>query len=84
VYASQLPLTATVQRAYGQPVMSGPLLRPGMDALTGNCQGGMMTANPAADETRCPQASDGYHCSHWQKGTGRCCACGQNSSEASG
>ena len=39
-----------------------------------------MTANPAADETRCPQTGDGYHCHHWQKGTGRCCACGQNPS----
>jgi chromosome partitioning protein len=34
VYASQLPLTVAVQRAYGQPVMSGPLLRFGVDLLT--------------------------------------------------
>jgi chromosome partitioning protein len=34
VYASQLPLTVAVQRAYGQPVASGPLLRFGVDLLT--------------------------------------------------
>jgi chromosome partitioning protein len=34
VYASQLPLTVAVQRAYGQPVTSGPLLRFGIDLLT--------------------------------------------------
>jgi chromosome partitioning protein len=33
VYASQLPLTVSVQRAYGHPVMSGPLLRFGVDLL---------------------------------------------------
>lgn len=34
VYASQLPLTVSVQRAYGQPLASGPLLRFGIDLLT--------------------------------------------------
>jgi hypothetical protein len=24
----------------------------------------------------CPETSDGYHCTHWQEGTSRCCACG--------
>jgi hypothetical protein len=33
VYASQLPFTVTVQRAYGQAV-TGPLLRFGIDLLT--------------------------------------------------
>jgi chromosome partitioning protein len=33
VYATELPLTVAVQRAYGQP-LSGPLLRFGIDLLT--------------------------------------------------
>lgn len=33
VYATQMPLTVAVQRAYGQP-LSGPLLRFGIDLLT--------------------------------------------------
>jgi hypothetical protein len=34
VCASQLPLTVGVQRAYGQPLTSGPLLRSGIDLLS--------------------------------------------------
>jgi chromosome partitioning protein len=34
VYDTQLPLTVAVQRAYGQPVTSGPLLRFGIDLMT--------------------------------------------------
>jgi chromosome partitioning protein len=33
VYASQMPMTVAIQRAYGQPVTSGPLLRFGVDLL---------------------------------------------------
>jgi len=34
VYDTQLPLTVTVQRAYGKALTSGPLLRFGMDLMT--------------------------------------------------
>lgn len=34
VYDTQLPLTVTVQRAYGKPLTSGPLLRFGVDLMT--------------------------------------------------
>ena len=34
VYDTQLPLTVTVQRAYGKAITSGPLLRFGMDLMT--------------------------------------------------
>ena len=34
VYAAELPLTVAVQRAYGQPLTSGPLLRFGIDLIT--------------------------------------------------
>ena len=34
VYEAELPLTVAVQRAYGQPVTSGPLLRFGIALLT--------------------------------------------------
>ena len=34
VYDTQLPLTVTVQRAYGKTLTSGPLLRFGMDLMT--------------------------------------------------
>ena len=34
VYATELPLTVAVQRAYGQPLTSGPLLRFGIDLMT--------------------------------------------------
>jgi hypothetical protein len=34
VYDAQLPLTVAVQRAYGQAITSGPLLRFGIDLMT--------------------------------------------------
>ena len=34
VYATELPLTVAVQRAYGQALTSGPLLRFGIDLMT--------------------------------------------------
>jgi hypothetical protein len=34
VYDTQLPLTVTVQRAYGKALTSGPMLRFGMDLMT--------------------------------------------------
>lgn len=34
VYRAELPLTVSVQRAYGQPLMSGPLLRFGIDLMS--------------------------------------------------
>jgi len=34
VYNTQLPLTVTVQRAYGKALTSGPLLRFGLDLMT--------------------------------------------------
>ena len=34
MYDATMPLTVAVQRAYGQPLTSGPLLRFGIDLLT--------------------------------------------------
>jgi hypothetical protein len=33
-------------------------------------------ARAGEPEDICPETSDGYHCTHWQEGTSRCCACG--------
>jgi hypothetical protein len=36
--------------------------------------------HPAPEDT-CPETSDGYHCTHWQEGVSRCCACGSEPDE---
>ncbi len=51
------------------------------DLAAAGCSWQEDEARAGEPEDICPETSDGYHCTHWQEGISRCCACGSEPDE---